>query len=136
MFADYPNSPQSKQTVMSFFGHHIEDKDVLKVFKVGGKDAQKMSLFAKFSMIINMPLAIFRGPTNLVRDVNYYMHQNRYNMLDKIKHAKTPKDIFNAVLEEHLSIGDVTLKNHGTVSMGSNIKTMLLRKALEGAQGI
>lgn len=136
MFADYPNSSQSKQIVLSFFGHHIEDEDVLKVFKETGKETQKASLFAKLSMLVRMPLMVLMGPRNLIKDVDYYMYKNRYNMIDKLREKKTPKDIFNAILEEHLRINGVTLKNHGPVSFGSSMKTMLLRKALEGAQSI
>ena len=134
MSADYPNSRQSKQTVMSFFGHHIEDKDVLNAFKENGKDTQKSSIFAKLSMLIKLPWIILKGPTKLIKDVNYFMHENRYNMVDKIKHNNKPKDILNTFFNEHLSMSDVTMSNHSAATMGSTVKTMLLRMALEGAQ--
>ena len=120
---------------MSNFGHDIHDEDVLNVFKENGKDAQKASIFAKLSMFIKMPWLILNGPKNLIKDVNFFMHENRYNMVDKIKHAKKPKDVLYAFFNEHLSISGVTIKNHAPVTIGSSMKSMLLRKALEGAQG-
>ncbi|CAG2171455.1 unnamed protein product, partial [Oppiella nova] len=32
-FSDYPDTAESKQMVLSFFGHHFEDQDVLNAFK-------------------------------------------------------------------------------------------------------
>ena len=52
VFAVYPNSSQSKQFVISIFGHDIQDEDILNVFKEASKDAHKASIFAKLSMLL------------------------------------------------------------------------------------
>ena len=135
LFADYPNSAEARQNVMSFFGHDIDDKDVLNVFKEASKDAQKESLFAKILKIFVLPLVILRGPINLIKDVNYFMNENRYSLVDKIKQNTKPKEVLNSFYDEHLRVSAITLKHHGPITLGSSMKTMLLRKTLAGAQG-
>ena len=135
MFADYPNSSQSKQFVMSIFGHDIQDEDVLNVFKEASKDAHKASIFAKLSMLLKIPRLILKGPTNSIKYMNQFMNENRYNLVDKIKKTKKSKEILKAIFKEHMKNEEIALLNHGFISMGSSLKIMLLRKALDGAQG-
>ena len=134
MFAGYPESDMAKQMVLAFFGHHIEDEDVLNTFKEMKNLTKKPSIFSKIKMGVGMVYMLLFGPKNLIKTKNEYMDQIKYDMVQNIRDRKTPQHILNAIADEYSEIIMVQFKNHGACSMGSSIKNMLLRNALTGAQ--
>ena len=134
MFGDYPESNHAKQMVLAFFGHLIEDKDVLNVFKESKKLKKKSSILKSIKMGFGMFYILIFGPKNLIKCKTEYMDQLKYDMVEKVKHKRTAKDILYAITDEYSKMCMVQFKNHGPTSMGSSIKHMLLRNALEGAQ--
>ena len=123
--------------VLAFFGHHIEDEDVLKVFKQMRAMKRKPSFIMKIKMAFGMVYNLVFSPRNLIKTKTEYMDQLKYDMVDRVRNAtynnNTSKGILIEIGNEYAQVANVPLKNHGPVSMGSSIKHMLLRKALGGA---
>ncbi|CAG2169872.1 unnamed protein product, partial [Oppiella nova] len=112
-FGDYPESDQASQMILAFFGHHIEDKDVLDSFKQSKKEIKKI---------------------NLIKDKTHYMDVLKFDMVSKLKGIPNSKQILDEIIANYMVMAMTQFKNHGPASMGSSIKHMFLRKALEGAK--
>ncbi|XP_054166949.1 putative phosphoenolpyruvate synthase [Oppia nitens] len=131
MFADYPDSEQSKNMVVSMFGHHIDDKDVLNCFRQKRLTRPKPKLWPKCIKFCKLFYGLFFGPTNLIRDKTDYMEKRKYDLVGLIKHNKSSKDILQSILDNYFDISRLLLKNHGSVSMGSSIKNSILKGLLK-----
>ncbi|XP_054166988.1 prodigiosin synthesizing transferase PigC-like [Oppia nitens] len=134
MFSEYPESDQAKQMVLAFFGHHIEDKDVLNAFLDTRKMNKKLSLFKKLKSLMKLIHMVVWGPKTLMKDKQYFMDEIKYDLVDNIKKFKTSKDILDGIIADYGKVASVQFKNHGPASIGSTLKHLLLRTALEGAQ--
>ena len=121
--------------ILAFFGHHIEDKDVLDSFKQSKKEMKKMSLYYKFKAFFEMIHMILFGPRNLIKDKTHYMDVIKFDIVSKLKGNPNSKQILDEIISNYAVIAMAQFKNHGPASMGSTIKHMFLRKALEGAKG-
>lgn len=121
--------------VLAFFGHQIEDKDVLDAFKVTKSEKRSLSLWGKINMFSIVFKNLFFGPMNLIRDKNKYMDEIKYNIVKNIRGGKNSKEIFDLLMRDYENNSTIGFKNHAPVSMGSSIKNMMLRSALEGAKG-
>ena len=123
--------------VLAFFGHHIEDEDVLKAFKQMKEMKKKPSFIKKIKMAFGMVYVLVFGPRNLIKTKTEYMDKLKYDMVDKVRNAtnnnNNSKEILKEIGNEYAKVAMVQGRNHGPVSMGSSIKHMLLRGALEGA---
>ena len=124
----------AKQMVLAFFGHHIKDEDVLKLFEEKRKQKKKPSIFKKIKMTFYLIYVLIYGPKNLIETKIKYMDELKYDMVDKVRHRKTAKDILEGILEEYATLHEAQFKNHGPTLMGSSIKHMLLWNTLKGAQ--
>ncbi|XP_054166948.1 prodigiosin synthesizing transferase PigC-like [Oppia nitens] len=134
MFADYPDSDSDKQMVLAFFGHHIEDKDVLNVFCENRKTKPKLGLFKKLKSLVKFINIIVWAPKTLMKDKHYFMDEIKYDLVDNIKKYKSSKDVLDGIIADYGKIASVQFKNHGPACIGSTVKHLLLRTALEGAQ--
>ncbi|XP_054166684.1 prodigiosin synthesizing transferase PigC-like [Oppia nitens] len=130
-FSDYPESEQSRQFVLSMFGHHFDDKDVLNCFKQRRQLKPKLTLWKKLKLFSHMIYFTINGPKFLMKDKTDYIERQKYDLVElKLRHHKTSKDIMQGILNNFHEIAGMMLKNHGPVSMGASIKNSLLRKMI------
>ena len=119
--------------VLAFFGHEIDDQDVLNLFREQRKAKKKPSMWSKLKGFFNMLHMLFTGPTNVLKTVKQYMHDMKYDMVAIVRNGQSSKDVLENIENEYAQVSQVQFKNHGPCSMGSTFKNMLLRKTLEGA---
>ncbi|CAG2105449.1 unnamed protein product [Medioppia subpectinata] len=129
-FAEYPESKQTHAMVLSMFGHHIDDKDVLQLFRQKRVELNKPSFIGKVRMTYFLINSLLFGPKNLIKTKEETIVKNRYDLVDILKHRSNSKDIFTTILDNQYFIYDTALKNHGPVSMGSSMKGAILRAIL------
>ena len=135
-WCDYPNTKQSVHKVLSYFGHHIEDKDILNLFKESHIKKKKPSIFKTIKINYNLFCDLFFGPKKLIKDKTLYVDHLKYNSVDNIKarKPKTSKEMLSAICDENARICSVQGRNHPVVSNGCHMKNLFLRNILEGAQ--
>ncbi|CAG2171233.1 unnamed protein product [Oppiella nova] len=132
-FADYPESKQAQQTVLSKFGHHIHDEDLLKSFKAKRLERASSSLVGKvrsFPFIINVLLF---GPKNLLKTKSLFMDEKKYDLVNILRQFSNSKAIYNEILNNYHIISNTGLETHGPVTMGSSLKNAILKATLQGA---
>jgi len=132
-FEGYPKSKPAVSMVLAWFGHHIEDKDVIKCFNDNSQSRPKQSIISIFPKLNFFIKALLFGPKNLIKTKTQYMDTEKYNFLNKLKHYSKPKEVFDKMLENYFVITEIAMRNHGFVSFGSSMKNSILRASLEGA---
>ncbi|CAG2111414.1 unnamed protein product, partial [Medioppia subpectinata] len=132
-FAGYPESKQAQSMVLAMFGHQIDDKDVLQLFRRKQMEDKKPSLIGKIRMFSYIIHSLLFGPKNLIKTKEETIEKNRYDLVDILKHKSNSKDIFNTILDNQFFITNTALKNHGPVSMGSGFKNSILKAVLESS---
>ncbi|CAG2113679.1 unnamed protein product, partial [Medioppia subpectinata] len=133
LFNNYPESKQAQTMVLAFFGHHIDDTDVLSHFRKKRLEAKGMSLLAKMSFPSFIIKGLLFGPKNLIKTKEEFMDIKKYSLVDKLKPYSNSKDIMDKIFTECFMIWETSMKNHGGVSFGSSIKNAILRSMLESS---
>ncbi|CAG2112977.1 unnamed protein product, partial [Medioppia subpectinata] len=131
-FNDYPEDKVSREMVLSMFGHHFDDKDVLKVFKENRLAKKKSSLYGKLKMAFMAIDSVLFSPTKLIKLKTQIMENKKHSVVYELQRLSTAKDIWKALLDKFFVISNDT-RFHGPVSMSSSIKNMILKFVLEGA---
>ena len=131
MFAGYPENKRAHQIVMVFFGHEIEDIDVLNEFREKGKNQKKASIMSKVKSLFATIYMLLFAPKNLMKTKTEFMDKRKYDLVKDLIQFSTSKQIFD-YLTEGYNKEVIALKNHGFVSFGSSFKNMLLKSALQG----
>ncbi|CAG2106035.1 unnamed protein product [Medioppia subpectinata] len=129
-FADYPESKQTQAVVLAMFGHHIDDKDVLQMFKQKRLDRKNPTFRGKINRLYDLIHSLLFGPKNLIKTKEETIEKNRYDLVDILKQKSNSKDIFNTILDNRFFIYNTALKNHGPCSMGSSMKGGILKAVL------
>ncbi|CAG2120106.1 unnamed protein product, partial [Medioppia subpectinata] len=132
-FAGYPEAKHAQSMVLSMFGHQIDDKDVLQLFRTQGLEAPKPSLTGIFSMLSFIINSLLFGPKNLIKTKEEIIDKNPYDLVDILKQYSNSKDIFNKILDNQYFISDTALKNHGPISVYTAINDAILKSILESA---
>ena len=135
MISDYPETKLSQYMVLSFFGHHIDDEDVLKLLKDTKNSKPKKSKLKSLKMGLGFMYLILFGPKYLIKSKKEIIDERKYSIVKRLKECSSAKEIFDAMLDEveKNNKSMVGFKYHGPVSFGSTIKNMILRNILEGA---
>ena len=80
-----------RKMVMAFFGHEIDDPDVLEYCKERNKDLPSMGFFSKVKMPFKTLFLLIVPPRRLKKIMAEYI--GSYNMLKEFEHLKSSKDI-------------------------------------------
>jgi hypothetical protein len=121
----------ARNNIMAFFGHQIDDPDVLEYCKERNKENPSSGIRFKIKMLLGI-FVIILAPRRLKKVMTEYL--SSFSLMEEVKpHTKSPKDLFT-YLTNNFSKHDVAFKNHGPCSLGSTIKCSLLKAALEGAK--
>ncbi|CAG2105451.1 unnamed protein product, partial [Medioppia subpectinata] len=85
MFAGYPDSKRAETAVLAKFGHHIDDKDVLQLFRRQGLEAKKPSLMGYVRLFRFVIHSLLFGPKNLIKTKEEIIEKNGYDLVDILK---------------------------------------------------
>jgi hypothetical protein len=112
MFAGHPEDKKASQMVLAFFGHHIDDPDVLEVWKEKAKQRKKPGIMGSFIMFFTMINMLLFGPKNLMKTRKEFMEIRKYDLVQKLKVYSNAKQIFYNFINGSQS-NDEAFKNHG-----------------------
>ena len=132
MFAGYPENKRAHQIVMAFFGHEIEDIDVLNVFREKGKHQKNASIMSKVKSLFAMIYMLLFAPKSLMKTKTEFMDKRKYDLVKDLIQFSTSKQIFDYIIEGY-NKGEGAFNNHGPVSFGSSLKNNILKSALQSA---
>jgi len=122
----------ARNQVMAFFGHQIDDPDILEYCKEKNKEIPSTGIRFKINMLFGMVVMMILAPRRLKKVMTEYL--SSYSLMEEVKpFTKTSKDLFNYLTNNFLK-HEIALKNHGPCSFVSSIKCLLLKVAIEGAQ--
>ncbi|CAG2106037.1 unnamed protein product, partial [Medioppia subpectinata] len=131
-FYDYPTTKGSLEMVLSMFGHHIDDKDVLQLFKEKRLAKKKSSLYGKLKMVFMAIDSVLFSPTKLIKLKTQMMDNKKHSVVHELQRLSTAKDIWKALSDKFFDISKDT-RFHGPVSMSATLKNMVLKSVLESA---
>ena len=112
MFGGYPEDKKASQIVLAYFGHHINDLDVLEVWKEKAKQRKKPGIMSLIMMLFAMIHMLLFGPKNLMKTKKEFMEIRKYNLVEKLKVYSNAKQIFYNFING-LQKNEEAFKNHG-----------------------
>ncbi|CAG2117807.1 unnamed protein product [Medioppia subpectinata] len=118
--------------VLSMFGHHIDDKDVLQLFKQKRLAKKKSSLYGKLKMVFMAIDSVLFSPTKLIQLKTQMMDNKKDSVVHELQRLSTANDIWKALSDKFFDISKDT-RFHGPVSMSATLKNMVLKFVLESA---
>ena len=98
MFAGYPESKQAKQMVLAFFGHEIDDKDLLAVFKEKAQNSRKPTIISKVKMFFGMIYMLLFSPRIMMKTKADYIENRKYDLVQELVHFSSCKQIFDYLM--------------------------------------
>ena len=129
MLKGYPDTKMGRNLVMSFFGHEIDDPDVLEYCKEMSKEKSSSGFFGIKAFFV-MIFAVIVSPKRLKKAIAVYI--GSWNLLKEFEHFKSSKDLLENLFANIYRLEGIKL--HGPCSMGSSMKCLLLKLVLENAK--
>jgi hypothetical protein len=127
----YPDTKLGRFSVMAFFGHEIDDPDVLEYCKERDKEKPPMGFFGKIMMPFAIIFMLIVPPRRLKKVIAEYI--GSYNLLKEFQHLKSSKGVLEDLFANLYRHTDAS-KNHAPCSFGSSMKCSLLKSVLESAK--
>ncbi|XP_054166950.1 uncharacterized phosphotransferase YvkC-like [Oppia nitens] len=131
-FNDYPDGKLAEYSVLAFFGHHIDDKDLLNLFKSKAEAMTRPTLWQTIRDYANIFLF---GKKTMFDSIDKYY--GKYDYVEPLRRCRSggggAKQVFSALMDQFHML-DEQFFNHSWATPGSTIKNGALRYILETAQ--
>lgn len=131
-FEGYPKRAPAAAMVLAFFGRHLTDPNILKIFQPKpGQDPPKKSLKAKLNFISSFITMLFFLREKIQTLKRKLFEENFGDLVTPMKSVPLAEKLNCVYQEANVKMKEIMV--HRFASMGSMFKTMFLMKVLKSS---
>ena len=104
------------------------------MFKDLKNEKKKLSVYTKIKDSTRLMKWLLFGPQYLIQGKTQYMEHLKFDIVSEMKNLSSSKEMLDKIIDNFHDVSMVQFQYHAPASIGSTIKHLFLRNALEGAK--